>query len=51
MWSDEDKGDSVSYKITVVIGNNSFKSERSMIDLTQKIITPIIRDHKLNKIL
>lgn len=57
MWLD-DKDDNgwdlnpyvTSYNIVVQVGNNGYKHEDQMIDLTYTIITPFLREAKLNKI-
>jgi hypothetical protein len=49
MWSDEDDN-VVSYSIIVQVGNNGYEHEKQMIDLTYTIITPFLREAKLNKI-
>jgi hypothetical protein len=39
-----------SYNIVVQVGNNGYKHEKQMIDLTYTIITTFLREAKLNKI-
>ncbi len=55
MWSDDNEASMVNYKIHVEVdAGNGFSqiytSENSMIELTYKIITPFLREVKLNKI-
>jgi hypothetical protein len=50
MWSDSEVKDITYYNIHVEVGDQIYTSENSMIELTYKIITPFIRDCKLNKI-
>ena len=56
MWSDDNEVDMINYKIYVetrgnVTGvNQVYTSEKSMIELSYKIITPFLREVKLNKI-
>jgi hypothetical protein len=56
MWSDDNEVDMINYKIYVetrgnVSGfNQVYTSENSMIELSYKILTPFLREVKLNKI-
>jgi len=50
MWSDDKDDNVTSYNIIVQVGNNGYKHEKQMIDLTYTIITPFLREAKLNKI-
>ena len=50
MWSDDKDDNVTSYNIVVQVGNNGYKHEKQMIDLTYTIITPFLREAKLNKI-
>jgi len=50
MWSDDEDDNVTSYNIIVQVGNNGYKHEKQMIDLTYTIITPFLREAKLNKI-
>jgi hypothetical protein len=50
MWSDTGEFDIINYKIHVEVDNQIYTSENSMIELTYKIITPFLREVKLNKI-
>jgi hypothetical protein len=50
MWSDDKDDNVTSYNIVVQVGNNVYKHEKQMIDLTYTIITPFLREAKLNKI-
>jgi hypothetical protein len=56
MWSDNKEADVTYYNIHVEVRNdfNNFDqiytSEKSMIELTYKIITPFLREFKLNEI-
>ena len=49
MWSDEE-ADMTNYKIHVEVDNQIYTSEKSMIELIYKIITPFLREAKLNRI-
>ncbi len=56
MWSDDNEASMVNYKIHVEVRNdfNNFDqiytSEKSMIELSYKILTPFLRQIKLQKI-
>jgi len=55
MWSDDNEVDMINYKIYVETrGNEDFSqvytSEKSMIELSYKILTPFLREVKLNKL-
>jgi len=50
MWSDEE-ADMTNYKIHVEVDNQIYTSEKSMIELIYKIITPFLREAKLNRII
>lgn len=50
IWSDDKPFDLIDYKIHVKVGNQIYTSQNSMIELTNKIIAPFLRDYKLNKI-
>jgi hypothetical protein len=56
MWSDDNEVDMINYKIYVETrGNVSgfsqvYTSENSMIELSYKVLTPFLREVKLNKI-
>jgi hypothetical protein len=56
MWSDDNEVDMINYKIYVETrGNVSgfsqvYTSEKSMIELSYKVMTPFLREVKLNKI-
>jgi len=55
MWSDDKDDNVTSYNIVVQVGNNgyfqeNYKHEKQMIDFTYTIITPFLREAKLNKI-
>lgn len=50
MWSDNKEVDITYYNIHVEVGDQVYTSENSMIELTYNIITPFLRDCKLNKI-
>jgi hypothetical protein len=50
MWSDETEVDMTNYKIHVEVGDQIYTSEKSMIELTYKIIKPFLREAKLNEI-
>ena len=50
MWSDNKEVDTTYYNIHVEVGDQIYTSENSMIELTYKIITPFLREVKLNKI-
>lgn len=56
MWSDHNEASMVNYKIHVEVGNQTathsqiYTSEKSMIELAYNIITPFLREVKLNKI-
>jgi hypothetical protein len=50
MWSDNKEVDITYYNIHVEVGDQVYTSENSMIELTYKIITPFLRELKLNKI-
>lgn len=50
MWSDETEFDMTNYKIHVETDNQVYTSEKSMIELTYKIITPFLREAKLKEI-
>jgi hypothetical protein len=43
-------GNTTSYNIIVQVGNNGYKHEDQMVDFTYTIITPFLREAKLNKI-
>jgi hypothetical protein len=49
MWSDDKDDNVTSYNIVVQVGNNGYKHEKQMIDLTYTIITPFLREAKLKK--
>ena len=51
MWSDNKEVDIIYYNIHVEVGDQVYTSENSMIELTYKIITPFLRETKLNKII
>ena len=51
MWSDNKEVDITYYNIHVEVGDQVYTSENSMIELTYKIITPFLRETKLNKII
>ena len=57
MWSDDKEVDTTYYNIHVEVGkvgenfSQVYTSENSMIELTYKIITPFLRETKLNKII
>ena len=51
MWSDNKEIDITYYNIHVEVGDQVYTSENSMIELTYKIITPFLRETKLNKII
>jgi hypothetical protein len=50
MWSDDEDDNVTSYNIVVQVGNNGYKHEKQMIDLTYTIITPFLREVKLKEI-
>jgi hypothetical protein len=54
MWSDDNEVDMINYKIYVERDNQTYTqiytSENSMIELAYKILTPFLREVKLNKI-
>jgi hypothetical protein len=54
MWSDNKEVDTTYYNIHVEVGVDEFSqiytSENSMIELAYKILTPFLREVKLNKI-
>jgi hypothetical protein len=50
MWSNDDEVEIVNYKIYAEVGEQVYTRENSMIKLTYKIITPLIRHSKLNQI-
>jgi len=50
MWSDDNEVDMTNYKIHVDVGDQIYTSEKSMIELTYKIITPFLREAKLKEI-
>ena len=50
MWSDDNEVDMTNYKIHVDVGDQIYTSEKSMIELTYKIIKPFLREAKLNEI-
>jgi hypothetical protein len=50
MWSDDTEVDMTNYKIHVETDNQVYTSEKSMIELTYKIITPFLREAKLKEI-
>lgn len=50
MWSDDNEVDMTSYKIHVEVGNKVELDVNHKIELTYKIITPFLREVKLNKI-
>ena len=56
MWSDNKEVDTTYYNIHVEVGNPEasfsqiYTSENSMIELAYKILTPFLREVKLNKI-
>jgi hypothetical protein len=53
MWSDNKEVDITNYNIHVEVSGNFsqiYTSENSMIELAYKIITPFLREAKLNKI-
>ena len=51
MWSDNKEVDITYYNIHAEVGDQVYTSENSMIELTYKIITPFLRETKLNKII
>ena len=50
IWGGDVPYDMVNYKIHVEVGSQIYTSENSMIELAYKIITPFLREVKLNKI-
>lgn len=50
MWSDTREFDIINYKIHVEVGSKIELDENHKIELTYKIITPFLREVKLNKI-
>ena len=50
IWGGDVPYDMVNYKIHVEVGSQIYTSEKSMIELAYKIITPYLREVKLNKI-
>ena len=50
MWSDDKELDIIDYKLYVEVDSKIELDENHKIELTYKIITPFIRDCKLNKI-
>jgi hypothetical protein len=53
MWSDDNEVDMINYKIYVERSGDVqqiYTSEKSMIELSYKILTPFLREVKLNKI-
>jgi hypothetical protein len=56
MWSDDNEVDMINYKIYVELGGNVpggkqiITLENSMIEISYKVITPFLREVKLNKI-
>ena len=50
MWGGDIPYDITNYKIYVKRGDQIYTSENSMIELTYKIITPLLRDSKLKQI-
>jgi hypothetical protein len=50
MWSDDNEVDITNYKIHVEVGYQIYTSENSMIELSYKVLTPFLREIKLNKI-
>jgi hypothetical protein len=55
MWSDDNESSMVNYKIHVEVEagygfDQIYTSEKSMIELSYKILTPFLREVKLNKI-
>jgi len=50
IWGGDVPYDMVNYKIHVEVGSQIYTSENSMIELAYKIITPFLRELKLNKI-
>ena len=54
MWSDDNEVDMTNYKIHVEVSDSTvgqiYTSENSMIELSYKVLTPFLREIKLNKI-
>lgn len=50
IWGGDVPYDMVNYKIHVEVDNQIYTSEKSMIELTYKIITPHLREVKLNQL-
>lgn len=50
IWGGDVPYDMVNYKIHVEVSSQIYTSENSMIELAYKIITPFLREVKLNKI-
>jgi hypothetical protein len=50
MWSDDNEVDMTNYKIHVEVGDQIYTSENSMIELSYKVLTPFLREVKLNEI-
>lgn len=50
IWGGDVPYNMVNYKIHVEVGSQIYTSENSMIELAYKIITPFLREVKLNKI-
>jgi hypothetical protein len=54
MWSDDNEVDMINYKIHVEVDNRIYNqiytSEKSMVELTYKILMPFLREFKLNQL-
>lgn len=51
MWSDDNIPDVIDYKIYDEVGDQIYTSQNSIIEKANKIITPFLREYKLNKII
>jgi hypothetical protein len=50
MWSDNPQNSTTHYTIEVYVGNQTYSVKKTMIEFTYKLITPLLRESKLNKL-
>ncbi len=50
MWSDNPQNSTTHYTIEVYVGNQTYSVKKTMIEFTYELITPLLREAKLNKL-
>lgn len=50
MWSDNSQNSTTHYTIQLYVGDQTYSVKKTIIEFTYKLITPILREVKLNKL-